>query len=44
MPCWDVEDTDANMAASCWLDIAALALFVVASIVTCGAKGNDDRV
>eukprot|EP00483_Globobulimina_turgida_P007390 UN07404 len=42
--CWDVDNTEVEMAASCWLDIAGLALFVVASIVTMGAKRNDDRV
>eukprot|EP00486_Rosalina_sp_Unknown_P004232 CAMPEP_0201571758 /NCGR_PEP_ID=MMETSP0190_2-20130828/14705_1 /ASSEMBLY_ACC=CAM_ASM_000263 /TAXON_ID=37353 /ORGANISM="Rosalina sp." /LENGTH=156 /DNA_ID=CAMNT_0047996771 /DNA_START=177 /DNA_END=647 /DNA_ORIENTATION=- len=44
LPCWDVDNTDVDMAASCWLDIAALALFVLASIITMGAKRNNDRV
>eukprot|EP01084_Bolivina_argentea_P090946 163794_1 len=42
--CWDVNNTDVEMAASCWLDIAALAIFIVASIVTMGAKKKYERV
>ena len=40
--CWDVDNSDVEMAASCWANIAGLALFIVASIVTMGAKKRDD--
>ena len=44
MICWDVDNTDVEMAASCWLDIAALVLFVIAAIFTIGLKKNDDNI
>eukprot|EP01084_Bolivina_argentea_P173866 301181_1 len=42
LPCWDVDNTDVEMASSCWFNIAGLALFILASIVTMGAKKKDD--
>ena len=36
-----MDDTNVQMAASSWLDVGALALFALASMVTMGIKADN---